>query len=170
METVLRGFKNHVAPRIPSMKCGTIHGDARNQNIVFDTNDSTDKPKIVGIIDFGDCMNTCYVFELVAMVTEAMTKQKDPVQYVCPMLCGYLHAFPLSDEELDCLYHLVLARLCQIAVVTENQFQEEPENTYLQEIVAAAWPLIEELLTASKEEVDRVWAEARKKSAEDFKV
>ena len=173
LETVTTYFKKHVVPKLPSMKCGIIHGDAHTDNIII-----TERNDIAGVIDFGDCINTCYIFELAVSLAATMRQEvnnptvlheKDPIQLVCPLISGYIHAFPLSQQELDCLYYLVLARLTLVAVVTEHNYKQQEEvNMYLCKIVDSAWQMAEELLKKPKEEVDRIWTDAMKKTVDDF--
>ena len=166
-EAVLDGFQKHVVPRIPDLAQGTIHGDVNGLNIVV-KKDNGQGYIHSGMIDFGDCVHTCYVFELGIMLGYAMIEKKNPIPLVGPMLCGYLHAFPMSEVELDCLYYVVLARLCQSAVLGEYQYTLEPWNTYLLTTPVHAWRVIKEMLETPKEEVDRIWAEAIGKKPEDF--
>ena len=161
VERVLEGFETHVQPKITSMKCGTIHGDPHCSNIVVCMQNG--EYHVTGIIDFCDCSNSCCLFDLVIMLANcAMSEIKDPVCSTGPVLCGYLAAFPLSEEEIGCLYHLILARLCQEAVLSDIQLMKDPRNSYLASIPGPAWKLAEELVNTPKEEVDRIWAEARK--------
>ncbi len=151
-------------PKILDFTTGTIHGDINGLNVVVQP--KNDHYTMTGLIDFTDCTRTCYVFELGIMLGYIMLENTNPIPLVGPMLCGYLEAFPLSEEEVDCLYYVALARVCQSAVLGEHQFAQEPLNTYLLTTPAKAWRLIEEMLGTSKEEVDRIWAEARKKKTE----
>ena len=161
VERVLEGFETHVQPKIPSMKCGTIHGDPHCSNIVVRSQNG--EYQIAGIIDFCDCSRSCCLFDLVVMLANcAMSEVEDPVRSIGPVLCGYLAAFPLSEEEIGCVYHLILARLCQEAVLSDIQLMKDPRNSYLASIPGPAWKLAEELMNTPKEEVERIWAEERK--------
>ena len=95
-----------------------------------------------------------------------MVENENPLQLSCPMLSGYLQAFPMSEEELDCLYYCVLARLCQSAVVGEHKFKQEPWNTYLLTTPAKAWRVMEVIFATTKDEVDRLWTHAIKMQSE----
>lgn len=165
-EAVLKGFEEHVSPKISSMKRGVIHGDPNGLNIVLESKNGVFE--LSGMIDFGDCVNTCYVFECAMMLAYAMLEKNDPLHFVCPMLSGYYQAFPLCEEELNCLYYSVLGRLCQSAVIGEHQFKQEPWNTYLLTTPVHAWRVIEEILSTPKDQVDRLWADATKKTAAGF--
>ena len=158
-ETVFDLFETHVSPKTLNFKQGIIHGDPNGLNIILQPNASnTAECNIAGVIDFGDAVKTCYVYEMGIMLAYAMLENDNPVEFAAPMLSGYLNAFPLSRDEVDSLYYLVLARCCQSAVLGEHQFSIEPWNDYLLTSPAKAWKLIEALLGTPKDEVDKVWA------------
>ena len=76
--------------------------------------DSSAEYSVCGVLDFGDCIVSCHVFELAIMMAYSMcSKPEDPVQNVIPLLAGYLDAFPLPETDLDCLFWGVLGRLAQ---------------------------------------------------------
>ena len=85
-----------------------------------------------------------------------MIAKENPIQLVRPLLDGYLQAFPVSKEELVCLYQSAMARCCQSAMIGEHQFKLEPWNLYLILSPKHMWKLVEELLPISKAEVDRI--------------
>ena len=165
-QTICNGFETHVIPLIPQMAKGTVHGDLNGLNIVVQRND--DGYSVAGVIDFGDCVHSCYVFELGIMLSYAMVNRENPISLVGPMLCGYLDTFPLSEVELDCLYYVILVRMCQSAMLGEHQYKLEPWNKYLLTHSVHAWKVIGEMLSTSKEEVDRIWMEARVKNYKDL--
>jgi len=153
--TVMAAYEAHILPRLPSMKRGVIHGDVNGLNIIM--HKVGEKYEIAGLIDFGDSVRTCYLFELAIMLMYGMVEKDNPVEFVTPMLHGYLDAFLLSREELECLYYAVLTRLCLSAVMGEYTFSQEPWNTYLLTTPAKAWKLIDLLLTLTKERVEEIW-------------
>ena len=154
-DTVMAMFEANVLPAMQSWKKGVIHGDANGLNIILEK--VGEGHKIVGLIDFGDCVRSYYLFELGITLAYAMIEKENPVEFVAPMLRGYLDAFPLCKDELGCLYYAVLARLCQSAVMGEYQFTLEPWNTYLLTTPAEAWRLMDLLLTLSKDRVETIW-------------
>ena len=153
--TVMAMFEANVLPAIPSWKKGVIHNDVSGQNIVL--KEAGGEYEIVGLLDFGECAHTCYLFELAAMLAYAKLERENPVEFVVPMLRGYLDAFPLSKDELGCLYYAVLARMCQSAVSGEYRFLQEPWNSYLLTTPAKAWTVIDLLLTLTKDRVEEIW-------------
>ena len=148
-------YETHIVPTMPLMKKGFIHNDVSGMNIVLQP--VGDGYEIAGLLDFGECAYTCYLFEVAAMVAYAQLEKENPVEFVAPMIQGYLKVFPLSREELGCLYYAVLARLCQSAVNGEYCFTQEPWNTYLLTTPAQAWKVMGLLLTLTKEKVDEIW-------------
>ena len=112
LQQIFDDFEKNVTPNIPSFRRGVIHNDPNDMNILVKKN-SEDCYDVTGIIDFGNCMRSCYIFELAIMIAYSMLCKKNPVEFIVPMLAGYLNAFPLPEKELDCLYYSVLGRLAQ---------------------------------------------------------
>ena len=154
VQAVLTLFKTTVMPTLPKLKRGIIHADVHGMNIVVN-------PKIcqvVGLIDFGDCNYSCYLFELATSVAELMTlDMRNPLHFVTPFICGYLSKFPLGRNELDCLYVSVLARLCLSVVMSAYTFSTSTENEYVLVSSDEQWNLIELLLDVPKEKVENIW-------------
>ena len=70
---------------------------------------------------------------------------------------GYHAVFPLTPDEFDSLYYLALARCVQSAIMGAHSFKAEPWNTYLLTTPEKAWTVVDFLLSATKEVVDRTW-------------
>ena len=120
LEQIFDGFEDHVVPVIPKLSKGILHNDPNDMNIlVHRDDDSNSEYSVCGIIDFGDCILSCHVFELAIMLMYSMLSKENPVQHVTPLLAGYLSAFPLPDADLDCLYWGVLGRLAQSVINSE---------------------------------------------------
>lgn len=153
--TIATMFGEHVNPIIPQMKKGFIHNDVSNTNIILKK--VREKYEIAGLLDFGECARTCCLFDAAAMVAYAQLEKENPVECVAPMIQGYRDVFPLSKEELNCLYYAVLARTCLSAVNGEYRFTLEPWNTYLLTTPANAWKVIKLMLTLTKQSVDKIW-------------
>ena len=157
VNSVMRLYETHIQPLIPTMKRGVIHGDLHGRNIII-RRTADEKIEISGLIDFGDCVRSCYLFELAILASYGMMgKEEDPINLVVPLIQGYLAEFPLSEAELHCLYYAVLALLCTSAVKGEYNASLEPENMHIQQDISHAWSLLNRLLGASKREVDSTW-------------
>ena len=153
--SIVKLYENTVQPHLPRMKKGVIHGDLHGHNIIVQKSGS--EAEIVGLIDFGDCVCSYYLFELAILVAYSMLDQINPVEFVVPVIRGYLDVFPLSQEELDILFYAVLALLCTTAVKGECNIALEPGNTHIQHFVPNAWRLLSLLLPMSKDRIDNEW-------------
>lgn len=137
------------------MRKGLIHNDVSGANIVL--RQTGDGFELAELLDFGQCAQTCCLFEVAAMVGYAMLWKENAVEVVAPMIRGYFDELPLSSEERGCLYYAVLARLCQSAVSGEYRFTQEPWNTYVLMTPSEAWKVIELLLSTTKQHVEEIW-------------
>ena len=154
--SIVSMFEVHVQPLLPKMRKGITHNDMNGLNILFTVSEN-DHCELTGLIDFGDCVHSCYLFELAIMLAYGMVEKENPVEFVGPMFQGYHSVFPLSQEELGCLYYAVLARLCQSAVNGEYRYTLEPWNSYLLTTPPEAWKLMKMLLSLGKKCVDEMW-------------
>ena len=165
MTRVLDGFEKYVCPKMTNFKKGIVYGDGNGLNFIFRKDNHGDY-QMAGMIDFGDCISSCCVFDIGILLAYVMTENlnpKDgmsPIEFVGPILHGYTDAFPLSKEEIDCLYYIAMARCCQSGLNGVLTFKQEPWNTYLLNSPSKCWRVIELMLGTSKEEVDRIWANA----------
>ena len=164
-ESILDDFEKHVHPKMSNFKKGIIYGDANGLNIII-RKDNVGDYQMAGMIDFGDCVCSYYVFDLGILLAYVLTENLEltngssPVEFVGPVLRGYTDAFPLSREELNCLYYIVMARCCQSALNGTYSFKQEPWNTYLLTTPAKCWKVIDLMLRTTKQEVDKIWTNA----------
>ena len=167
VERILQYFEDFVTPRMPTFRRGVVHGDPNGMNIILKKIDSKDEYKIAGLIDFDDTFKSYSVFDLGILLAYVMFENLNPigyaspVEFVGPMVNGYVHDFPLNPEEVSSLYYLVLGRCCQSAVLGEVCYKAEPWNDYLLTTPKKCWKLIELLLSMNKEDVDKIWDVAK---------
>lgn len=160
-EKVFKAFEEHVSPKIPFFKRGIIHGDLNGLNVVLKQFDEA--YHVAGFIDFNDCIKTCIIFELGISLAYIMQENTTPiyctnaVEFVGPLIGAYNKVLPLTPEELDSLYYLVLARCCQTALNGIRSHKVEPSNSYLLTTPRKSWILIDQLLNTPKNVVDDVW-------------
>ena len=165
----LEAFRKCVAPKLSIMQSGILHGDAHDGNIILEC-DMNGCHHVAGIIDFSDCHMSCYVFELAVALAHNMQRMADPVLQACPFISGFLQAFPLSDDELGCLFPSVLARLCVVAVVVEDTCTADhsQDQAHLRGASMPFWNLLDKLLTHGREKVNGVWMKARGRSRDHY--
>ena len=164
-EKILNAFEKFVTPKLPHFKQSVIHGDANGSNILLKSKLSEGKISysFASFIDFGDSSKTCTVFDLGICLAYVMMENLRPVncsnvlEFVHPLIKGYNSVLPLLEEELDCLYYLVLARCCQSAINGEILFRKEPWNKYFLVSLSKCWLLVDKMLSMSKDIVDQIW-------------
>lgn len=168
LETTVFNFEKFVQPLLSSSSEGVLHSDINLQNIIRVQNNR--EQCTLGIIDFSDCIVNYHIFELAIAVHSLLSHgdqltagMKKGVYSTAPLVAGYMNAFPLSRAELGCLYYVVLARMCVVAVAAEMNLESDPTNSYLRELVRQSWRAAELFYKHPKEEVDKLWTDAIKK-------
>ena len=105
-------FTTEIAPCLPDLRRSVIHGDANDYNILV-TGAKTRTPHIGGIIDFGDAVYSCTVFELAVAAAYVILDKRDPLTAAAHVIGGYNTEFALRNEqEISLLYNLIAMRLC----------------------------------------------------------
>lgn len=136
---------------------GIIHGDLSDQNIIV-TPIANGHHEISGIIDFSLLMNGCYVFELAITIMYLMLENPNPLDVGGPLIAGWESIMPLSDDERDSLYLLVLGRLCQSLVYGQYYSRKYPDNKeYILTTARNGFQMLAKLWELGKEEVERKW-------------
>ncbi|XP_061540259.1 hydroxylysine kinase [Phycodurus eques] len=157
VKSVIQHYKTAVAPKYSSFRACLIHGDFNDLNVLVQANESNDY-KISGIIDFGDMNFGCYVYELAITITYMMLEHPNPIDVGGPILAGWESVFPLNASERDCLFWLVLSRLCQSLVIARFSVTLQPENEeYLMLSSKKGIPILRKLFEIGKEQVEKVW-------------
>ncbi|XP_037106163.1 hydroxylysine kinase [Syngnathus acus] len=165
VKSVLHQYKTVVAPQSSSFRTCLIHGDFNDLNVLVQADDSNGH-KISGIIDFGDMSFGYYVFELAITITYMMLEHPNPIEVGGPILAGWESVFPLNAAERDCLFWLVLSRLCQSFVIARYSVTLHPENEeYLMISSKKGIPILHKFFEMGKEQVEKVWFQ----SAAQFK-
>ncbi|HEX4948801.1 MAG TPA: phosphotransferase, partial [Blastocatellia bacterium] len=63
IERLLQRYETHVAPQLSTLRKSIIHNDANDYNVIV--NDAKIHPRsVISVIDFGDMLHTCTVFEV----------------------------------------------------------------------------------------------------------
>jgi Ser/Thr protein kinase RdoA (MazF antagonist) len=129
-EIVLRtaeDFRVNVTPLEGKLRRSVIHGDANDYNVLVDASGST----VTGIIDFGDMVHSYTVGDLAIAIAYVVLGKSDPVGSAAAVVSGYTSEYPLTDDEIEVLWQLVLMRLCMSVTLAEHQRRQRPDNEYL---------------------------------------
>jgi 4-aminobutyrate aminotransferase-like enzyme/Ser/Thr protein kinase RdoA (MazF antagonist) len=133
-------FTEKVLPRIPSLRKGIIYNDANDRNVIV-SQDSFN-PKVAGVIDFGDSVYTCQVFEVAIAAAYAIMDKQVPLDAAATLVKGFHAAFPLTEVEIELIYPLIATRLLLTVIIGTINAQESPNNDYLMVSQHQAWDLL----------------------------
>jgi 4-aminobutyrate aminotransferase-like enzyme/Ser/Thr protein kinase RdoA (MazF antagonist) len=141
VERILKEWQESVVPHLSSLRTSVIHNDANDYNLIVDDAGS------VGLIDFGDMLETYTVCEPAIACAYAMLDKPDPLAAAADVIGGYHETYPLTEVELGFIYHFIRTRLAMSVTIAAHQKQLEPENEYLLISEKPAWTLLEKLDT-----------------------
>ncbi len=148
-----------VLPRLRELRETIIYNDANENNLLVKDLKAT-RPRITGLIDFGDMVKTYTAAEVAIAMTYAMMGKEDPVSLAAALLAAYHRVFQLEEQEINVLADLIIARLCISVTMSAWRRREEPENRYISISEKPAWTLLETLLQTNPEKINRVFRRA----------
>lgn len=145
-------YERDVVPHLPSLPRQVIHNDANDQNILVrrvrgahPESPAAGELEVAGLIDFGDMVHSCVLFEPAVAAAYVMLGRSEPLSAAAHVVTGYHSERPLSDLDLRLLYHCAVMRLCMSVAISAHQQVAEPDNTYLSVSEKNAWDLLEKL-------------------------
>ena len=146
VERHLSRIGERVGPLLPDLRTGVIHGDGNDWNVlVGEPADPRVPAAVVGLLDFGDIVESWVVGEAAIAAAYAMLDRVDPVAAASAVVRGYHGANALTEGEVASLMPLATLRLCVSVVMSARQRRQRPDNEYLSVSERAAWSLLERL-------------------------
>ena len=156
------GLKRFAAlqPRIDRLRMQVLHNDFNRSNLIVDH----DHPQFVtGIIDFGDSVRTAIAIDVATALLNQLPRDAsgDPAEdlFAAPrdLLRGYLSVAELTDEEIELLPHLVMARVIARALISSWRARAFPENAdYLLRNTDQGWAQLQWFLVQSPDDIGSV--------------
>lgn len=137
----LNRFQEKVLSHLLSLGHSAIHNDGNDYNLLVSENKKTER-KLTAVIDFGDMVGSCTIFEIAVAAAYVMLDKSAPFQAAATLIAGYHREMPLNDLELSLLPHLIAMRLCTSVVMSAKQQADEPHNHYLSISEKPAWNLL----------------------------
>ncbi|XP_035808995.1 hydroxylysine kinase-like [Amphiprion ocellaris] len=157
IKVAIEQFKSYVRPKISSFREAIIHGDANDRNIIV-TPVENGRHVVSGILDFSLLMNGCYVYEVAITIMYLMLKNHSPLDVGGAILAGWESVIQLNDAERDCLFLLVVGRLCQSMVYGLYNAKKYPDNEkYILHTAKNGARLLNKLWKLGKKEVESKW-------------
>ncbi len=142
----LNQFQRDVEPHLPQLRHSVIQNDGNDHNLLVSPDKKAPR-RIIGLIDFGDMVYSCTVFEAAVAAAYIMLDKRDPVAAAAQFVAGYHAVLPLTEQELALLPTLIPIRLCTSVVLSAHQQNREPDNSYLSISERPAWDLLQLLVT-----------------------
>jgi hydroxylysine kinase len=134
---VLRRFELHTKPVLPTLRRQPIHNDLKIYNVLVDAEDTD---RIAAILDFGDMVRAPLINDLAVAAAYQLGTDDDPLADVLPFVAAYHAVLPLTPQEIDVLFNLMLARLVMVVAISGWRAQRYPDNAaYLLRNNAVSW-------------------------------
>jgi Ser/Thr protein kinase RdoA (MazF antagonist) len=137
-------FRRIVAPALPGLRRGVIHGDANDHNVLVGHPRAWPR-EVAGLVDFGDMHHGLLVAETAVAAAYAVMGKEDPLPAAVSVVAGYHGAAPLREEEVAVLLPLIGARLAVSVVNSALVQREKPDDPYVTISEAPAWEALERL-------------------------
>lgn len=129
-------YEHHVVPKLKDLRKACIHNDLNECNVLLHHN------KIMGAIDFGDCTHSHLINEVAIAATYLFYRSEEPLQWAAPFLKSFHEQFPLEEQEIDVLYHLIAMRLCTSVCNSAHAAATDPDNEYASISEQKAWKML----------------------------
>jgi 4-aminobutyrate aminotransferase-like enzyme/Ser/Thr protein kinase RdoA (MazF antagonist) len=145
VDLFLDRFATHVVPVLPRLRQSVVHNDGNDYNILVGGTRIPDSREIAGIIDFGDMIVSSTAADPAIAGAYALLGKPDPLSAAAHVIGGYHEVFPLTELELEVMFHLICMRLTTSVALSAFQQQREPDNPYLSISEQPAWDALDRL-------------------------
>lgn len=157
IEQVLEAFEKRIMRNVDQFEKGVIYGDFNEHNIIVSRKDEQAKEyEITGIIDFGDCCYSRYVFEL-AIAMAYMLLESNDLDTGGLVMAGYSMLRVIPQHEKDVLRVAIAARLCQSLVLGLYTSTVDETNQYILSTQARGWKILEALWAENDKDILERW-------------
>jgi len=144
VERHLTRFEGEILPALAGLRRGIIHNDANDWNVIVGIT-HPDQRRVVGVVDWGDMLESVVVADLAIACAYAMQGKVDPLGAAADVVTGYHREYPLTEPELAVLFPLICTRLSVSVVNSAEQCASFPAEAYLTISEVGAWATLERL-------------------------
>jgi 4-aminobutyrate aminotransferase-like enzyme/Ser/Thr protein kinase RdoA (MazF antagonist) len=130
--TAADGAWSRIAPLIDELPRQAVHLDLTDANVVAARTGGTAAPAD-GIIDFGDLSDSWAVSELAITLSSVLGHPGSTPSSILPGVKAFHAIRPLSTDEADALWPLLVLRTAVLIVSGAQQTVVDPDNDYLTE-------------------------------------
>jgi hydroxylysine kinase len=150
----LDDFAEHTLPVLPSLRRQAIHNDFNPHNLLVAADDPCG---IAGIIDFGDMVRGPLVNDLAVAAAYHVSEDGHPLAHALDVIKAYHSTHPLTGEELDVLFDLIVTRQVITVIITAWRAKLYPENSaYILRNVPTAWRGLDRFGALTRGEASRM--------------
>ncbi|MEU4292865.1 aminotransferase [Kribbella sp. NPDC026596] len=139
--SVARAAGKALAPYVERLPLQVIHGDLTDDNVISAVGNDG-RPQPIGVIDFGDLMESWAIAELAVTCASLLYYSADPATML-PAIRAFNRIRPISDDELAALGPLVVLRAAALMVSGQQQTQVDGDNRYAAENLEREWHIFE---------------------------
>lgn len=131
-----------LAPFADQLPVQAVHGDLTVDNVIA-TLDEDGRRRPVGVIDFGDLMWSWGIAELAVTCSSLLPYAGDDLSVVLPAIRAFDQVRPITDDELNALWPLVVLRAASLMVSGRHQASIDDANQYAAENLDWEWRIFE---------------------------
>ncbi|MGZ5424397.1 MAG: aminotransferase class III-fold pyridoxal phosphate-dependent enzyme [Candidatus Aminicenantales bacterium] len=142
VEKVLARYDAEVAPALPRLRRSVVYGDANEHNVLVEVEPGW-RPRLAGLVDFGDMIETVTAAEIAIAAAYAAFGANDPIDRISPLVAAYHRLLPLTEDEIALVDPLIRMRLAVSVVNSACRAPAEPGDPYLTVSEAPAWAALE---------------------------
>lgn len=118
-----------------------IHADLNDTNLLYKGTE------VVGVLDFGDSIYSCSIFDPAISAGYYSLGQADPMKVLREVLRGYVktQSTPPSEAELGAYFHAARGRILLSVASSAHYSSLEPDNEYLAHTAEPGWAVLQKL-------------------------
>ncbi|MEM7352861.1 MAG: phosphotransferase [Acidobacteriota bacterium] len=130
-------FATHGEPYLGQLPHSLIHGDLNDENVLVEGD------RVIGVLDFGDCLYNPTICELAIALTYLLLDEADPLPAGAEIVAGYHAERLLGGREIEVLFPLVCGRLAASVSIAAERRRVDPERTAWFVTEERAWRALE---------------------------
>jgi 4-aminobutyrate aminotransferase-like enzyme/Ser/Thr protein kinase RdoA (MazF antagonist) len=144
IEKILAVYHAEVLPHLEGLRKSVIHNDANDYNVLVAKPGASPR-EVLSVIDFGDAISACTIFEPAIAAAYALLEKPDPLASAAAVIGGFHEQYPLRDQELALLFPLICTRLAVSVVNSACAKLDRPHDPYVAISERPAWEALEKL-------------------------
>ncbi len=144
LTAILAEYKKTGQPLLQRLPHQALHNDLNDHNILVST-DAAGPSHVTGLIDFGDAVYGPVLADVAIAGAYLVLETDTPVENLGHFLRGYTETRPLSEDEVEALWPLVLMRLAISVINSALMKLERPDDPYVVISETPAWQLLDTL-------------------------